>query len=400
MNPAGLERRRMKPGHFLIGCLGFLYLFSLAPSPALAGEWNNKTRVSSKVEFDDNYLLSTSPDGSVIAWTNEVFTDFIYKSHVSQIDLIGDLIAKDYFGPAADQLDNNIFPRLEARYAYKGKRTDLAASASYAVESISGNDLETPAGTGQTTKTSLDGSVSVTHRFDLRNSLRLSTDVNKSSYDGQGTDNLGIDNQALWTRRLTKRTDGTLLLGFNYLQLEDAADTDRLLYTAKTGLSSKLSKRLTASLDAGFNLVSTTADELLVPGAPRRNHLDDGYVLKAALDYRLETVAIGVDASHGITPGTLGDLEEQTEFNFRLSKQINERSSLSLTASATYSQPLGSSTNDDEFSVSISPSYSVSLTKDWDLLAGYRFSLKDASAGTAISNNVFLSLARDFATGP
>ena len=104
--------------------------------PAHAGDWSLQSKFSGTAEVDDNYLLLANPDGAVFISTAEVYGDFIYKSHASQLDLIADIIGQSFVGPGSDGLSDTILPKLEAKYHQDGKRTDFDLRASYAREDL------------------------------------------------------------------------------------------------------------------------------------------------------------------------------------------------------------------------------------------------------------------------
>jgi len=84
-----------------------------------------------------------------------------------------------------------------------------------------------------------------------------------------------------------------------------------------------------------------------------------------------------------------------------VNKQINERSSLAFIAAVQASESAGDTGDSGKvYGLSIGPTYTLALTDEWDFQAGYRYSLKDRQEGTATSNNVFMSLSRDFVAQP
>ena len=111
--------------------------------------------------------------------------------------------------------------------------------------------------------------------------------------------------------------------------------------------------------------------------------------------------AIGLKTSYGLQPGTLGDLENQTSVFLRASKTINERSNVSFVAGAESVESFSSGgSSDSTYGLVLASTYSLALTDEWNFQAGYRFRLEDSDGGTATSNNVFLSLSRNFVAIP
>lgn len=56
----------------------------------------------------------------------------------------------------------------------------------------------------------------------------------------------------------------------------------------------------------------------------------------------------------------------------------------------------GSGPADEIFKFNIAPALNYKLSKDWTLDTGYAFTLKDSDAGTAIQNNVYVSVSKKF----
>ena len=384
--------------------------------PARAGDWSVESRIGARTEFDDNYELLVDSNGYVFATTAEVLGDFIYKTDRSRLDLIAYIAAQDFLGPGADTLTNNVFPRFDARYRLGGKQTDIELAASYSLEYLpaaaTGNSIVPPAdddtpppqdvgvvdSSTDTIRNTLSAGGSLTHRINVRNSLVFAASAAKTTFQGEGTNNFSTDASLAWNRRLTKSTDGSLIFGFDYLSLEDDEQTDRYFYSTRAVVSSKLSKRLSASAGAGVNLVNSYQTDL---GDNRDSKVDLGYSLDAGFDYRLKTLSIGLKASYGLQPGTLGDLENQTSVFLQASKTINERSNVSLVAGAESVESFSSGgSSDSTYGLVLASTYSLALTDEWNFQAGYRFRLEDSDGGTATSNNVFLSLSRNFVAIP
>ena len=231
----------------------------------------------------------------------------------------------------------------------------------------------------------------------MRNSVVFLASAAQTTYQGEGTNNVDAETSATWNRRLTKNTDGTLGVGFEYLALEDDPNTDRYVYSTRAGMASKLSKRLGVTAGAGINLVNSYQNDILLPGNPRSSNSDLGYALDAGIDYALKEMTISVKASYGLQPSSLGDLQNQANIGLLVSRNINDHSSVSLSAGAEMAEDLSSTGNTDRtYGLYIEPNYSRALTDEWTFKAGYRFLLRDTSGVRATSNNVYMSLTRDF----
>ena len=351
-----------------------------------------------KGDFNDNYGLNPSSNGYVLGEITDLTSDFIYETHDSRFDLIGNIVARGYAGPGQADAPDVVLPRIQTKYHKGGKRTAIDIGASYALQRLNANDALDVTGNGGTSNQHLfNANMSVAQKLGPRDTLTWANTAARSIFDGAGTDNFSVDSALSWNRRLTKRTDGTLLVGVNWLTLEDDSNTEKIVYRTKASLSSQLSKRLMFRAGAGVNL---TDSRQTVSGS-RMSDLKTGLLADLGLDYQLKTTKISLAADYGLQQGTFGDLQTRANASLNIAQEINERSSAALSITGQMVQSAGSSsTSDAIFGLYISPTYTVSLTDEWDMTAGYKFSLKDNVGGTAVSNDVFVSLTRDFVVMP
>ena len=379
----------------------------MAANAAVAGDWSLESVISEKLDFNDNYGLDPESPGFVLGSVTNVTGDLIYLTPDSRFDLIGNLVGRYYTGPGDGSISDVILPRLEAKYNKHGKRTDIDLNAYYALQRFTANEaLDVNSTSGETIQHVVRANASVMRKLDNRNSLTFTNSAVRTIYDGVGTDNLSLDSGLAWNRRLTKRTDGTLSFGANWLALENDTDTDKFVYRANASVSTQLSSRSVFYVGAGVNFVDTHKTD---PGASRQSDLTNGFTGNIGWDYQLKTTKISLSADYGLQQGTLGDLQNRANARASIDHQINELSSVSLAITGQFIQSESPQETDlagtgsgggSILGFNVSPSYRRVLTDEWSMSAGYKFSLKDTNEGIGVSNNVFVSLTKDFVVIP
>ena len=401
MNLTGSPGRHSGFRVFSAGSLGALAVMAFSASqPARAGDWSVESRISEKGDFNDNFGMDPVSEGVVFGSITDVYGDFIYLTHDSRFDLIGDIVARKYWGPGDSGIIDGFRPTFETKYHKSGKLTSFDFGAKYAEQDVSSNDaLDISSGTASTTKRVYSANFGIGRTLGRRDTLYFANSAVRTVFDGDGTDNLSLDSSLSWTRRLTKRLDRKFTAGVNHLSLEDLPNTEKYVYRARVDFTADVSKRLEVHAGGGVNLVNIHKTDL---GRPRDSSFDLGYLADAGFAYQLKTTRISGSATYGLNQGTLGDLQNQANASLSVSEQINDRTTLALTATAQMFSAAGATGTGGAktYGFNISPTYKVLLTDEWDLLAGYKWSLKDSDLGTARSNDVFLQLTRNFTALP
>ena len=389
--------------------------------PALAGDWSLESTISEKVDFNDNYGMNEKSNGVVLGSITDVYGDLIYLTRDSRFDLIADIVARKYWGPGDEDVVDGILPRFESRYHQDFKRGSFDLGTYYAEQEISGNDtLDVDERTPPSTKRNFGGNFGFGRIVGRRDNLYWANSVAQTLYEdnSRGTDNQSLDSSLTWTRRLTKRVDRKLTAGVNYLTYDNAGDVEKVIYRSRADFTAILSPRLKANAGGGVNLINSF--ETITPTPPltpyRDSNLDYGLSADAGFDYQLKTTTISGYARYGLSQGTFGELQTQASVGLSIAERINERSTVSLTATAkmvtsdTSGIPGigGNNGSGGSHGFSVSSLYKVDLTDEWELQAGYKWTLKQTDKGipmspttsTATSNDVFLQLTRNFVVFP
>jgi predicted porin len=107
---------------------------------------------------------------------------------------------------------------------------------------------------------------------------------------------------------------------------------------------------------------------------------------------------LNLDLARSVNSGALEDDEElSTTLRIGYLHELNPTSSLSVDFSWAEVEDTGS--GQDTISSAITATYTRELTRDWGVNVGVRHRFRDDSVtGTARSNEVFMSLRREFLT--
>jgi opacity protein-like surface antigen len=396
-----LERRRRPKAKSL---LASACLFCASSSTALAGDWTIEGRLNATVDAYQKYGTLSDGSGPYLAFTETATSNFIYRTHDSNFTTVGTIVAKQFLG--AEDTENSILPRLSTSYNKSGKRLNVSVGASYAFEYIPDVEefdvLDETADTTDAYRHNFSVNGSVAYKINRRNSVSLSATGSQTRYDGPGIDSSSLSANLRWNRSLTKLTDANIGPGVRWIIQDDTANTSTVIYSANAGLSTRLTKRLSATVGAGVNVVDSSKDDLF---GERESTLTPGFSFDASLSYVLKTVTIGASASYGLDTSALGELENSGNASISLSKTINDHSSFSVALSGQVGQSYEQSLEEGAlenvtWGLSFSPSYSYTLARNWDLRTGYRFKYIEGSDGAGTSHNVFMALSHKFTVLP
>ena len=174
-------------------------------------------------------------------------------------------------------------------------------------------------------------------------------------------------------------------------------DRERFYYVLRGGPQVRLSERLTVSGNIGGTLTETSRDPLL-PG-PRLDETSFGTLADASFNYLLKTGSVTGAVSYGLTPDDNGDFQNSLNFSAAVSHTINDLTSVRLGGQYVLADSAinGSLSNT---TLSISPSLSYTLARDWQMTASYQFVWQDNENGDAYQNAVYLTLSRNYVLVP
>lgn len=222
------------------------------------------------------------------------------------------------------------------------------------------------------------------------------------------------------TQALSQIDTLDISLGFQQIDTEETVGGFRQSET-ETGLIGAIdfTRELTrgtigTSLDVSESVNGRTATWLVNRAMPlSRGALEIS--LGAASDVDDTILPVGsVDFVHEMKRGTFtASLERQVTTSTRSNElrttraslgynyEINSMSNLFLSANFAELAQSGGPAVNDTFRADLSATYSREITRDWRLSSGYEYRIRDEDGvGSASSNQVFLTLERDFVIRP
>ncbi len=393
-------------------------------APVVAGDWSDNIVLGHTSAFNDNPSLAVHSNGYVFTESEQFTNDLIYTMPDGKFDILGSLTRNDYFGPGAGTARDVFLPSIQAHLNKFGPRTTFDLTARYAFEqvpfldnSIYDNCTPIP-GTvlldcdgvitdpvpnfSNGTKHSLSSQAVLTYALDERDSLTWTNSLGRKLYTkNAGSTATTYSSQLGFDRKLTKRNDGNFSLGFDWLDVNNPARLDRYVLSAKGKVTSHLTNRVTMHTGAGLSWINLALDDVALPGTPRSTRASWTANANLGFDYLLnETTSLSINEYVTAVQQTNNKFLNRYTTSMDMSHQISERSSLDVTSGVTFAEAIGAKGKETIFSFNVSPSYSLKLTPHWTLGAAYKFALRKSSAGTATSNNVNVSLTKDFVANP
>jgi hypothetical protein len=392
---------------------------------ACAGDWSINQVLSGKVDFNDNPGLAINSAGYVVHPTEILSTDFIYTMPDGKFDLLADVVRNDFFGPGSGSARGVFLPHATMHYNKFGPRSSFDASASYGYEqvefvdtSIYDNCDPIPGTTlldcdgvitdpvplsKKGSKQSFSGNATYNLTFDPRNSMSWSHSASHNAFTkSSGSDSSTYSTMLSFSRKLTKRNDGSINFGFDWLGVDDVSNLERAAFSTKVSLTSRLSNRVTLRSGAGIKVVNVYTDDLALPGNPRSSQQSLNGSANLGLDYLLNnTTSMSLNATIAANQQSDNSFLNRYTTTLSASRQINELSSFKLSTGMTFSETRNALSGKDIISsFNISPSYTRQLGREWSMSAAYKFSLRNGPTGTATANDVNFSISRNFVVMP
>lgn len=367
---------------------------------ANAGDWTIRTSLLEKLSFNDNIDLVNDPDGYVFGSYSNLSLDADYRSHRDEFNLGGSLGYQAYTGTGNDIPSDQWLPSVHTSYLRKSKTVDFNIAASYVVvPATETDDPLIPFDQPEATRQTFSVNSSIAYRVNARNDLNFALAAVRNDFIDATVDdipNTSLSATLRWNHRATKRTSFNVTSSVNRISYDPVllANYEKYLYTLRPGFSTQLSKRFTVNGSAG----ATVTDSYDTPNKGDRE-TTIGPSADLNFSYALKTGSIGGGVSYGISPDDNGDLYNSLSFSGSYGYQINDLTNFNLTASYRLSD---SDTGGDlaNSSLSISPSLSYTLARDWRVSASYIFALSDDESGKAHQNAVYLTLTRDYVLMP
>ena len=396
--------------------------FVAAFAPALAGDWSITGDVSETVKFNDNPSLLLSNPGWVTSPTETLSSDFGYTMKDGRFDLLGSFTARNFFGPGTKVTNDQYLPRVEAKFEKFGPRTALNLSASYAVERTAFNDAFLVANctpilgtvlfdcdgeivdpTSTAIRQTLNTAFSLNQKLDARNSLLWSNAFSDKIFTtGAAADFQTMASSLAWNTKLTKRIDANLKFGVDWLGVNDVTALDRFVYGLSARVTDRLTDRLTVHAVVSGKLTDTFKNDIAAPGVPRTFSALKGATFKAGGEYLASPfTTISFEGVIGTDEQPNAQWFNHYSATIGLVNKIDDLSNFGITSSLSYNELLlAPDGRRAVVNFSLSPSYSLQLARDWNMLATYRLAVINSTSGAAVSNEVGVSFSHHFVAMP
>ena len=291
------------------------------------------------------------------------------------------------------------YARLAERYTSSARYDNCDPVAGTTLVDCDGEIIDSSKPSNGILKHVIRGDLAVKRLLNERNSVTWNGAVTLTDFENNtGPDNIGFNTQSAFIRRLTKRTTGKLQASANWQEIDNILDTSRQNYVLSARLDSDRNERTTLHGETGIGFISTNQIDKADPALERDTNNAFRLYFLAGADYQLNATT-GLKLNSLYTAQELGakGWRHKLDTGLSLSKQVNEKATVTLATGLLLARSSGTGLAANEImNFNISPSLDYRLTQDWTANAGYKFILKDSSAGTAVSNELYMSLARKF----
>jgi hypothetical protein len=371
-------------------------LLTLAATPAVAGDWSISAVSENELNISENRALRDLSQGISIAHISNLYLDFAYAMPDGNFDISADLSSSRYFGEASEDGVNDYLPHLRAEWLKSGKTDSLLLTADYRRQNVTLQDLvETPVPVllpefipVDTVRTNTAAGLVWTHKVDARNTITLNSEYVATEFNNPvGVDKNEVTSTLEWERQLSRRSVGTITAGLVWSQQQNAGKVQQRIYSLDGQIKTRLTKRLTGTLGLGASLTD-------VDWGGRDPDMTFGNEFNVGLEYALKRTRINWNADYGLEEDTLGRYANRFSSDFAVTHTINDRSTIGATARLVLSEDASGNLGGD-YAFFFTPSYTLDLTREWKMKAGYRYVHSNATT-VASSNTVFVSMTRNF----
>jgi hypothetical protein len=395
-------------------CLGAL------ASSAFAAAVSIKANLSETADASDNYFMSKTPSGYTAESLSAINLRTLAATPTTRYLLDSNFSYFKYLGPGAKdttltwgtpmlekfRIDHST-PLSKYNFSASWSRSDVVTTALAQTGRASGR------GTTDT-YTVVDG---VTRELSHLDSLSWTTTGSTVSYsDPSQTPYVDYSSTVSWNHSLTPTTTLTQSLNFDWFFSDDAANTQRLMWTPRTGVQSQLSKRLNFTGSVGLfflnayqnatrpSLVSSIFQNVsgatpIGTGFQQMPGTANGWLADMVLNYKLAAdTRITLTATHATTPTIFGQLQQIESIGSRLDYDINHSSNLAISAqfSRTKSGGIGATTGTESEFLTASANYSYRLTREWRTNLTYTYRQRNDQTSRVSANSILFRLVGDF----
>jgi len=386
-------------GFYLGAGIGYL------PSFAEAANVTIIVKTSERLEFDDNITRSVNSAGNVYSSLSTINADIAWRMPRLELTASSGTSIRKNAGPGKTDNLNSIDPNLTLGLVKRGITSQFSLSTSFRAQNSSFSELEDTDITNQNTdRLTFDLNSGWTYNINATNTFSLTgglTVVEFTKSNTALTPFIDFSTQARWVRNLTNLTSVNGTLGWRYFKADNVQKRQSNTFSVSTGVSTRLTPRLSINADAGLDLTKTDQNQIVLGvKLGRPSDLVLGFQTNLAVDYTLRNTQISFTAQQGLEPSAEGRLNQRSSLGFGISHQVNERSSLAWSTSFSRREAASDTSSDVTNFFSVSPTYTYKLARDWNALLGYNFTYRKSDSGTAVSNKIFVSLSKSTTIDP
>jgi hypothetical protein len=384
-------------------CLGVITSGAFAADVAIRGN------VSETVDASNNYFLAKSPSGYTARSLSAGTVDFLAKTSDTQYLLDANYSYYKYFGPGA--VDTTLTWGTPASATFHIDHTteltkyNIAASwnrADEATTQLAQSGVATLHGTINTYKFS----GGLTHELSRIDAISWAANATTVSYtDPTQTPYVDVTTVVGWNHALSQTTALNNSVSFDWFSEDNPAKSQRLFWKLTSGLTTRLSSRLTFNGEVGIGFVNSyqsgIPQSVALPGVfqPQVGS-GNSWLADAGLTYALlKTTSVSLTAAQSISPLFTGQLQKSDTLGLTLNHQINNASNLSLSTQfsylpATSGSIFGQTSASDFFTASFG--YRYQLTRDWRTNVSYTYLQRNDDTGLTRASVISFSLNYDF----
>lgn len=373
-------------------------LGSVAPMAA-AQDLSVRGFLSQRFETTGNPDLGSG--GVLYGSVTDVGASFEVRSSTTVWTLAPGVRGSLYGGSADDGSYDDVNFRFNASVNHDGPRSNTSASLSFVpsrtdfTEFDQGNQL-----TRGSTRLLYSGSFQHLQRIDADDSLTANLFFRYSDYtdSGQGLDpTLSIGGGAGWRRTLDALTTIGLDATVTRFTEDSPENAESISYELRGTAERLVSPRLSLDGSLGLAVVDSERDRILPGGGTTRDSdLTPSVVGNLGLAYTTRDTRYTLSIAQTVDQNDDGEVESRLSLGGGAIHRVNSRSQAGITGRLGFQNPLfdtQGSTTSDRVTLTVSPTYTLSLTPDWDASLGYALRVQDDN-GVEASHQVFLQFSR------
>lgn len=391
----------------------FLSLSAIA-SCAVAAEVSVKGSVGETLTASPNLFLSTMPPGWAGQTSSTVNLDFLAATPTTRYELNTDYSYYRYFGTGAQDIPLKYGTPADAKFSINHKEplTNYNVFASWQRSDVATTILQqTGTFAGKGTVDTYNAGTSINRQLAARDLITWSAQASTVSYtDPTQTPYFDWSSNVVWNHTVSPSTTLITTLNFDWLMVDNDADSQRLYWNPMFGVQSQLTKRLFVFADIGAGFVnayqhgqapSTTivpifgGPSLTLPGFQQQAGASRNWLADLNVNYQLtKDTTASLTATHAISPTVLGQLLNIETVGASLNHRINSVSNLQTFVQFSHtkdaSSPGADASATDSFTASAT--YGYDLSREWHSSVSYSYT----QSGQVEASTFVLSLRRDF----